>query len=401
MDSILFLGGMFPKNSKIINTKSRGNIQNAANALQWGIINALLKEKDLELTLASAAFVGSYPALYSDIMVNGFEKVGVGIEYISFLNLPVIKNISRYFNVKKYVRNWVKKNKNNRKYVIAYSAHTPFIKAVAKIKEKYGLNFHLIVPDLPQYMNLKTKVSPVYSFLKNIDIKIQNEYLSTVDSFTFLTDKMSSVYNIYKKPYTVVEGMIDMEFAAKTEDFKPLFSRTAVYTGTLEKKYGILNLVKAMKFVKGDIRLIICGTGDAVPEIEEAAKKDNRIEYRGIVEYKEALKIQSEAGVLVNPRPADEEYTKYSFPSKNLEYMLWNKPVAVFKLSGIPDEYDDVLIYFSDKNPEKMAEVINGIFEKPEEELLKIGKRTTEFAVNNKNNIKQTAKILSCLKGDS
>ena len=401
MDSILFLGGMFPKNSKIINTKSRGNIQNAANALQWGIINALLKEKDLKLTLASAAFVGSYPALYSDIIVNGFEKVGVGIEYISFLNLPVIKNISRYFNVKKYVRNWVKKNKNNRKHVIAYSAHTPFIKAVAKIKEKYGLNFHLIVPDLPQYMNLKTKVSPVYSFLKNIDIKIQNEYLSTVDSFTFLTDKMSSVYNIYKKPYTVVEGMIDMEFAAKTGDFKPLFSRTAVYTGTLEKKYGILNLVKAMKFVKGDIRLIICGAGDAVPEIEEAAKKDNRIEYRGIVEYKEALKIQSEAGVLVNPRPADEEYTKYSFPSKNLEYMLWNKPVAVFKLSGIPDEYDDVLIYFSDKSPEKMAEVINGIFEKPEEELLKIGKRTTEFAVNNKNNIKQTAKILSCLKGDS
>ena len=119
------------------------------------------------------------------------------------------------------------------------------------------------------------------------------------------------------------------------------------------------------------------------------------------MEYKEALKIQSEAGVLVNPRPADEEYTKYSFPSKNLEYMLWNKPVAVFKLSGIPDEYDDVLIYFSDKSPEKMAEVINGIFEKPEEELLKIGKRTTEFAVNNKNNIKQTAKILSCLKGDS
>ena len=101
------------------------------------------------------------------------------------------------------------------------------------------------------------------------------------------------------------------------------------------------------------------------------------------------------ATLLVNPRLSDEEYTKYSFPSKNLEYMLYEKPVLVFKLPGIPNEYDEVLNYFRSNEPEKMAQDIMKICTLTESERMEIGKKTTAFVKYNKNYLKQTRKIVS------
>lgn len=394
MDRLLFVGGMFPKNSKKIIEYSKGNVQNAANVLQWGIIKGLTESERFDITLCSAVFVGSWFKLFRKLFVKDFEESDK-IDYIPFFNFPIIKNISRYFAVKKYVRNWVEKNKADKLYIIAYSAHTPFIKAISKIKNKTELNFHLIVPDLPQYMNLASKTSILYHFFKSIDLRIQNKYLKQVDSFTFLTDMMSKKYNIYNKSYTVVEGMIDKDNKVKSTNLQQ--EKLLVYTGTLEEKYGIMNLIDAMQYVKSDIKLVICGMGGAVNKIKERSRLSNKIDYRGILSYNESIAVQSSATVLVNPRTNNEEYTKYSFPSKNLEYMMWNKPVLAFKLDGIPDEYDEVLIYFDSENPMDMAELIDSLFQKTDEELQEIGRKTTEFAIKNKNYKKQTEKIISCI----
>ena len=47
--------------------------------------------------------------------------------------------------------------------------------------------------------------------------------------------------------------------------------------------------------------------------------------------------------MLVNPRPDNEEYTRYSFPSKNIEYLLTGKPVVAYLLSGMPEVYQDFM----------------------------------------------------------
>ena len=49
------------------------------------------------------------------------------------------------------------------------------------------------------------------------------------------------------------------------------------------------------------------------------------------------------ADVLVNPRPNNEEYTKYSFPSKNIEYLMTGKPVVAYMLDGMPAHYKKFL----------------------------------------------------------
>lgn len=398
MASLLFVGGMFPKNSDFVHKNSKGNVQNAANVLQWGIVEGLKESEAFRLSLASALFVGSYPKRFRKLLVKGAEETQ-NVDYIPFLNLPVIKNISRYRSVRKFVRKWLKEQKEEELYILAYSAHTPFIRAIAKEKKTKNFHFHLIVPDLPQFMNLSTDVGMAYKILKKIDISLQNRCLKEVDSFTFLTEAMNKAFNHYGKPYTVVEGMVDVTVKRQIENIREK-EKTIVYTGTLEKKYGILNLVHAMEYVKSDVKLILCGKGDAEEEILEVGKKNSNIDYRGIVKYEEALKLQGRASLLVNPRPDEEEYTKYSFPSKNLEYMLWNKPVLVYKLSGIPKEYDEVLLYFSSTEPEKMAETIDEILRRPKEELEEIGRKTTKFALEEKNYQKQTKKMIQCFKAE-
>jgi hypothetical protein len=49
------------------------------------------------------------------------------------------------------------------------------------------------------------------------------------------------------------------------------------------------------------------------------------------------------ADVLVNPRPNNEEYTKYSFPSKNIEYLMTGKPVVGYMLDGMPPIYKEFM----------------------------------------------------------
>ncbi len=404
MKKFLFLGGIFPKEIKKIEQKSKGDIQNAANVLQWNIIEGIYSNGINDLTVASAIFVGSWPGRYRQLLIKEEKKMYDGKEFyfIKFLNLPVLRNISRYFQIYKFIKKWIIENRGHDIYIIAYSAHTPFIVALQKLKAKYNIITHLIVPDLPEFMNLNVRIGGIYKFLKYIDIKIQKKTLCGIDSFTFLTSYMSERFNIYNKPFIVVEGMINLNEIVENNFVKKDKNDIIkiVYTGSMNKRYGVLNLVEAMNYIKNEnIILILCGKGDGEKEIIRAVQKDDRIYYKGQLSREAVLKIQSEATILVNPRSNRETYTKYSFPSKNLEYMLHGKPVLVFKLKGIPNEYDKVLNYFKSEDPVQMANDILKICKLSSEKLKEMGDNTTNFALKYKNNRVQTKKIIDiCLE---
>ena len=90
-------------------------------------------------------------------------------------------------------------------------------------------------------------------------------------------------------------------------------------------------------------RLILCGAGDSESFIKEAVLKDRRIKYLGQIDPMKAKEWQNKADVLINPRMNNEEYTKYSFPSKTIEYLMTGKPVVAYKLDGMKDIYSDFL----------------------------------------------------------
>ena len=109
--------------------------------------------------------------------------------------------------------------------------------------------------------------------------------------------------------------------------------------------------------------------------------------------------MQTEVTVLVNPRQNNEEFTKYSFPSKTMEYLSSGVPVVAYKLDGIPDEYDEYLNYVEDNSAEALANKLIEICEMTQEERNAIGSKGQKFVLENKNAIAQTKRIVEFIRG--
>lgn len=399
---IVFLGGLFPKETENeIYGKSKGSVQAAANALQWNIVEGLDKCNNTPVKIFNSLFIGAYPKKYKDLFIKTY-KFKHNEKYtdinVGFLNIFGIKHLVKYLELKPYLKEW-SKVKNCDKIIIAYSLNYTFVKCLKYIKKvNPNIKTCIIVPDLPQYMNISNKISFLYRFLKSLEIKSIRKNMKYIDSYVLLTEQMAKFLKISKK-YTVVEGISTDVFSSIKVSKKQNEIKSIVYTGTLNEKYGVLDLVGAFKKINSeDYRLILCGSGDAENKIKQYAKSDNRIIYKGQIKREDVLKLQMEATVLINPRKNNEEYTKYSFPSKILEYLSSGTPTIAYKLDGIPNEYDDYIYYIDGDRPEDISLKIIEVCEKSQTERNEFGKRAYKYVMEKKNNIVQAEKILKMIR---
>ena len=118
----------------------------------------------------------------------------------------------------------------------------------------------------------------------------------------------------------------------------------------------------------------------------------------GVRENREIVEEELKASLLVNPRPVAPEYTKYSFPSKNLEYMVSGTPVLTTQLPGMPEEYFPYVYLMGEETEDHAAKVLEEILSLPLEERQKKGTAARAFVLEKKSNIVQSAKILAFLK---
>ena len=404
--NILFLGGVFDNTiEKEILNKSKGTVHYAANKFQWNLIDGLLAINDLNLEILSAPFIGTLPKEYENIQYKGQKSVYknvVNSNYVSFNNIWGYRSISRKSSLIKGIKSFAS-NRDENKVIIVYSPHTPFLQAAVYAKKiDPSIHICLIVPDLPQFMNLNDKRSLIYDRLKKIDIDIFEKNSKFVDSFVLLTDPMKNMLNVGDRSYVVIEGVVNIQSGNSedvNDDFQSTDNMTVVYTGTLNKKFGVVNLVEAFHNTSiKNTRLKICGRGDSEEIIKSYAAKDERIIFLGQLPNSEAVKLQKRATVLVNPRQNNEEFTKYSFPSKNMEYLLTGRPVIAYKLDGIPDEYDNYFYYVEDDSIDSFTRKIEEVLLMDEETRSEFGDRARSYVLNEKNNIYASKKIIDMIQ---
>ncbi len=414
---LLFLCGFFDeKLEKEIFENSKEMVQYAANNLQKNLIEGFLTIEDIELEILSAPLISSYPKGYRKMLFKGYKTRYLNkanLTYVGFFNLLYIRNISRKISLIKNIKKFACSG-SGKKVIFVYSAHTPFLQA-ARFAKRIDPSIHvcLMVPDLPQFMNLSYKKSLVYRILKKTDIYIFRKHLKSVDSFVLLTKFMKDALEIVKRNYIVVEGVVNTTSYVSDLDKQnncrsqpnplthllPHGALTVVYTGTLNRKFGIINLIEAFTKIKiPNVYLILCGSGDAEDVVKEYSKNDRRIIYLGILPNNVVREIQKSATLLVNPRQNNEEFTKYSFPSKNMEYLVSGRPVVAYKLDGIPDEYDKYLLYPKDNTVESLAEKIQEVLLMEEGKRAKIGRNAKEFVIREKNNVAIARKIYNMIK---
>ena len=339
MDVLLLCGYFEPKYQKEISKKTKTWVENAANTFQQRLI-AGLKEQDINLKVVSAPFIGPWPTGYTDKTFKGFEagESAENVRYVHFNNIWGYRNISRTVALKKCVKDFIRNSKSEKKAIIVYCPHTPFLEAAVYGKGlDNSVHIHMVVPDLPQYMNLSKKAHPIYDFFKKIDIQKMEKLIAQVDSFMLLTKYMADKLHVGNRTYIVVAGITDVK-NLPTE--KKEHGKQVAYAGKLVEAFGAKRLIEAFEMIDDpEASLQICGGGELKPYVEEMCQKDSRIHYYGVVPAEKANEILQNADVLVNPRQNDDEYTKYSFPSKNIEYLMTGNAVVAYMLDGIPEIY--------------------------------------------------------------
>lgn len=403
---IYFIGGVFRKEEEnLVLKKSSGTVQFAANVLQWNIIKGLDLNNDKPISVINSPFIGTYPKHYKDLIIKSStwnHVKNASDKEIGFINLFGIKEIWRGFATSNYIKKRVDKKSKDQRAIIIYSMHTPFIYAAAKAKHKNpDLHICLICPDLPEFMNLGASRGFVFNALKSLDRKIMNYFLKYVDSFVVLTKYMIDRLDVGSRNWIVMEGIINSEelvikknVVTRTDNIK-----IVLYTGTLNKAYGIIELLEAFKMIDDpNIHLWICGSGESEPQVRELSSSDIRVKFFGQVNRERAIQFQREADLLINPRSDKGVYTKFSFPSKIMEYMLSGTPALIYKLPGIPEEYYDYLYTIEGERTEDIALSITRACANSREELVLFGKNAQDYVLNRKNQVIQTKRIIDLIK---
>lgn len=344
----IFVSSLFPNEIyEEISNQSIGAIANANNELQWNLYLGLKKYYS-NLELINFPNVGSYPFRYKSISVPScdihYQNESIGYSY-PFKNLLYLKNNFKYVSTKQALQKIVNSYSEIEVFrIFVYDLYPPFLKALTRIKRQNShLKIHvcLIVPDIYGLTGNKETVFNRY-FIKKDKKTIEDSY-KIIDSFVLISENMREIIPIQNRPWTVVEGIFNKNRILKNSipnikingESKNLF-----YSGALDVRNGVKNLLDAFKLINDkSYRLHICGDGELRSLVEDRKKEDSRIIYYGQLPHEHVIQIQSKMDLLINPRLPYQNFTKFSFPSKTMEYFASGIPTLMYRLEGVPDEY--------------------------------------------------------------
>ena len=339
------------------------------------------------------------------INLVSIEKISENQEYyyLKVANNPLAKHMSLFFSGLFNTFKWNFKFKKEERVIFCDILNLSISISALIASKLCRVKSVAIITDLPNYMNYtKQTKSVVRSLYSKLYRGVCNYFLKRYDYYLILTEQMNELVNPKNKPYVVIEGMVDVKMNKMPNKIEDKYEeKVIIYAGALYEKYGVKSLIEAFIEVKDkDARLWLFGDGDLVNEINTYQKKDSRMKYFGVVPNEYVVREQLKVTLLVNPRPSIEEFTKYSFPSKNMEYMASGTPVLTTPLQGMPQEYNDYVYLFDDETVDGMIKTLTTILSKDKSELHDKGIRAREFVLKEKNNVVQAEKILNMiLKG--
>lgn len=247
--------------------------------------------------------------------------------------------------------------------------------------KRYNIPVIGIITDLPGMLGVENKAT------RKTVMRMQN-----FDGYILLTEQMNKIVNPNHKPHIIMEGLCSSHLPELYQGEK---RKVILYSGSLWKNdAGIEYLVQGfIKAKLSEYELHLYGTGELVPWIEEISKEYPNVKYMGCVTNSEMVKIQSEAMLLVNPRPSEEEFCKYSFPSKTIEYMASGTPVLMTRLPGVPSEYFDYVYTIEDETSEGMCKTLEIVLSKEEKDLKEFGACAREFVKEKKSQKCQSERV--------
>lgn len=400
--NILYLGRFFPRDLlRTITTDSKGKIGMSNHNFEMSIINGLFQQDEIDLKCLTIPGVYSFPYNNRRIFTNteSYDFKSCHIRSVGFCNLPLIKEIWSTIALIVQIIKAVKNFRDSKVNVIINTPNISLLRAIrlAKFFTNKQITQTVIIPDIPSLVTSMDKQNPLKGFILKYRNKNSIRLTSNSNGLVLLTEAMMDFID-KPVPHIVMEGIVDVESMDITTEEISSDKEIILYTGTLRKIFGVMNLVKAFQKINDtDIELWICGSGDSKEAIEEASKIDSRIKFFGLVDSQTALRMQRQASILVNPRTSEGEYTKYSFPSKTMEYLLSGKSVIINRLPGIPEDYYQYVYTPTNDSIDAMAECISYVLAEDSNSRKAKAQSGRNFIISQKNSKVQTQRILELI----
>ena len=176
----------------------------------------------------------------------------------------------------------------------------------------------------------------------------------TLNGYICLTNGLNELFNDQNKPSIIIEGIVEDEDPEKERN---IFGRYIFFCGALSERYGIYNLINFYKtYIKGDIKLVLCGHHADNNKLTKAIGDDNRIQYLGNILNDEVLSFEANAWVNINPRPFSEDLDRFSVPSKVLEYLNSGAPTISVKNTKLQKYFSPNAIWIKNNTNEDFVE---------------------------------------------
>lgn len=253
------------------------------------------------------------------------------------------------------------------------------------------------VTDL-QYLNPELQCSRKGKILSSL----MERALKSFDGFLLVAPKMQQILEVGEKPTLLVEGVVmtrgaTSAFTVKTPEVP--VRRVLLYAGYLHETNGIQMLLNAFISANfSDVDLVLYGPGPLVDLVQRLAAIHSNIRYGGVVSSAEMTEIQKAATVLINPRPNSAWFAPYSFPSKQLEYMLSGVPTLTMRLPSMPNEYFEYVYLIEDETIDAVRDALIRVFSIPGKELAMTGEKARHFVLHQKNHRVQGGRLANFLR---
>ena len=335
------------------------------------------------------------PRREAEALINAGYKVDM-----ICLRLPGQPKQENVYGVNVYRVNMSKSRSTKRKYITLYTKF--FILAFFKLNQLFLKNRYDVIhvhnmPDFLVFLSIipkifgakvildlhdptpemlitkfsegdESRLTKLLKWQEKMSIKFSHSVVTTNKSFVdrFVqrgcpTEKINTVMN---SPQESVFTKGVHKSKMKSNENKLVL----MYHGLIVERYGLEDLVNAVKLLKDkipEIELVIYGDGEYVPvllKIIDELNLNDTIKYFGIISLDEIAEIIPESDIGIIPNRLGP-FTQINFPTRIFEYLHMKKPVVVPRTQGINDYFDEgSIFYFDAGNAENLANVILNIY---------------------------------------
>lgn len=348
---------------------------------------------------------------YNHLLLKGLKKNGANVTVLCTSNplsrlqgkeenkASVIEEDGIHYEIAPYSNNrmqnhhissaWLKETMK-----AYYSAHRDaylildYLAPLSKEAADYARKYCVIVTDLPETIYLKGNALRKKYYIHR-GYQIINSAQSSILLSRLMKEKLPK-----SQPSLVLEGIVDSNREIIAAEKKPYI----LYAGAISKECGIDRLVEAFSQIHTHYELHLYGNGTYVDELKRYCIDYSNIVYDGMVDNATVLKYEQEASLLINPRPVNTAFSRYSFPSKNLEYMSSGTPLLTTKLLSMPAEYEPYVYLFPDDSVEGIQRGLENTLSDLPIHRNNIGQQAREFVMQNKSETAQASKVLVLLE---